>query len=338
MILYSGGYVYMPTLETTYMGLKLKNPVIIGSSPLTSTLDGLKKCEDAGAGAVVVKSIFEEQIDSQSAQMIKESSDYVAHTDGSDFLEEVSRNFYIDRYVSLIEQAKKALDIPVIASVNCRSHGTWVDYVERFSAVGADALEVNQYILPNDMYTTSQEIEQEYHTVVKEVKKSISIPVAIKMGPYFSSLAHTIKQFDSYGIEGFVLFNRFYQPDIDINKLNLRPMVNFSTEHDYGQALQWTALLSAYLNGDICASGGVHSGDTLIKLLLSGAKSVQVVTAAMRNGLGIISQMNDTLTSWMEKSGYESFVDFRGALAHKRLEDPAVWERSQYMKSLNVEF
>ncbi len=320
------------------MGLNLKNPVIVGSSPLTNTLDGLKKCEDAGAGAVVVKSIFEEQIDSQSAQMIKESNEYVAHTDGSDFLEEVSRNFYIDGYVSLIEEAKKALDIPVIASVNCRSHGGWVDYVERFSAVGADALEVNQYILPSDMSSTSQEIEEEYHTVVKEVKKSISIPVAVKMGPYFSSLAHTVHQFDSYGVDGYVMFNRFYQPDIDIKKMSLRPMVNLSNAHDYGQALQWTALLSAYLKGDICASGGVHSGETLIKLLLSGAKSVQVVTALMKNGLGVINEMNDTLSAWMEEKGYESFVDFRGALAHKRLENPAVWERSQYMKSLNVEF
>ncbi len=328
----------MQNLETTYMGLHLKNPVIVGSSPLTSTLDGLKKCEDAGAGAVVVKSIFEEQIDSQSAQMMKESSGFVSHTDGADFLEEVSRNFYIDRYVSLIEEAKKTLDIPVIASVNCRTHGQWVDYVERFSAVGADALEVNQYILPNDMHTDSAAIEDEYLKVVSEVQKSVSIPVSIKMGPYFSSLAHTVKQFDTLGINGYVLFNRFYQPDIDIRNLKLRPMVNFSSPNDYAQSLQWTALLSAYLNGDICSSGGVHNGEALIKLLLSGAKAVQVVTAVMKQGLGVIDEMNTTLSSWMEEKDYSSFVDFRGALAHKRMENPAVWERSQYMKSLNVEF
>ena len=332
------GRICMEKSATTYMGLELKNPIIIGSSPLTSTLDGLKKCEDAGAGAVVVKSIFEEQIDSQSAQMIKQSSGYTAHADGKDFIEESSRNFYIDNYLTLIEKATDALDIPVIASVNCRSLGSWVDYVDRFSAIGADALEINQYILPSNMKTSSEEIESEYIEVVSSLRNKTTLPISLKIGPHFSSLAYMIKKFDDMNINGFVLFNRFYQPDIDIKKMQLKPKVNFSNPNDYGQALQWSALLSAYLNGDICASNGIHDGQALIKLLLSGAKAVQIVTAVLKQGLPVIGEMLNVLDNWMNENDYSSFVDFRGLLAHKRLDQPAVWERSQYMKSLNVEF
>ena len=249
------------------MGLDLKNPIIVGSSPLTSTLEGLKKCEDAGAGAVVVKSIFEEQIDQDSAKMIKESSEYLTHADGAAFVEEVSRNYYIDNYLTLIEKATDALDIPVIASVNCRSLGSWTDYVDRFSNIGADALEINQYILPSDMADDSARIESEYLQLVSAVREKTSLPLSLKLGNSFSSFAHMIKRFDDLNVDGFVMFNRFYQPDIDIAKLSLKPSVNFSNPDDYGLALQWTALLSAYLEADICASNGVHDGEALIKLL-----------------------------------------------------------------------
>ena len=320
------------------MGLELKNPIIVGSSPLTATLDGLKKCEDAGAGAVVVKSIFEEQIDQDSAKMVKESSEYLTHADGADFVVEGSRNYYIDNYLSLVEKATDALEIPVIASVNCRSLGSWTDYVDRFSNIGADALEINQYILPSDMGINSEKIEQEYLELVSTIRAKTTLPLSLKLGPSFSSFANMIKQFDDMNVDGFVMFNRFYQPDIDIKKMTLKPSVNFSNPDDYGQALQWTALLSAYLEADICASNGVQTGEALIKLLLSGAKSVQVVTAILKNGLPVIDKMNGVLEQWMDQNGYKSFVDFRGKLAHKRMTNPAVWERSQYMKSLNVEF
>ncbi len=328
----------MNKISTTYMGLELKNPIIVGSSPLTATLEGLKKCEDAGAGAVVVKSIFEEQIDQDSAKMIKESSEYLTHADAVAFVEATSRNYYIDNYLTLIEKATDALDIPVIASVNCRTLGSWTDYVDRFSNIGADALEINQYILPSDMAKGSEEIESEYLELVSTVREKTSLPLSLKLSPSFSSFAHMIKRFDDMDIDGFVMFNRFYQPDIDLKKISLKPSVNFSNPDDYALALQWTALLSAYLEADICASNGVHSGDALIKLLLSGAKSVQVVTAILKQGLSVIGEMNSTLEKWMDEKGFESFVDFRGKLAHKRMDNPAVWERSQYMKSLNVEF
>jgi dihydroorotate dehydrogenase (fumarate) len=328
----------MERLATTYLGMELKNPIIVGSSPLTSSVDKLKKCEDAGAGAVVVKSIFEEQIDHDAARMIDETEGFVVHTDGQDFLEQVSRNHYIDNYLSLVEKATQALDIPVIASVNCRTQGTWLDYVDRFAQVGADALELNYYILPSDFKRTGVEIEQEYLAVVKAARERVSLPLSVKMGSHFTALANVVKQFDTLGVDGLVLFNRFYQPDIDIEKLQTKSSVVLSGPNDYAASLQWTALLSAYLNCDICASTGIHSSDTVVKMLLSGAKSVQVCSAIMKGGHKVIAEMIDGLLGWMDRHEASSFVDFRGKLAHKRMEDPSQWERAQYMKSLNVEF
>lgn len=332
-----GGSV-MERLATTYLGLELKNPIIVGSSPLTSSLDKLKKCEDAGAGAVVLKSIFEEQIDNDAAKMISQTEGFVAHTDGQDFIEEVSRNYYIDAYLSLVEQATAALDIPVIASVNCRSQGTWLDYVERFAEVGADALELNYYILPSDFGRSASDIEDEYFAVVQAARERFKLPLSVKISSQFTALANVVKKFDKMGVDGLVLFNKFYRPDIDIEKLTTKSSIGLSTPSDYAQALQWTALLSAYLNCDICASTGIHSGDTLIKMLLSGAKAVQVCSAVMKNGHKVIGEMNGSLLAWMDRHEAKDFVDFRGKLAHKRMEDPSQWERAQYMKSLNVEF
>jgi dihydroorotate dehydrogenase (fumarate) len=328
----------MERLATTYLGLQLKNPIIVGSSPLTSSLDKLKKCEDAGAGAVVVKSIFEEQIDSDAGRMTAGTDEYNTHADARDFLLSSSRNYYIDAYLSLVEKATEALEIPVIASVNCRSKGSWLDYVQRFADVGADALELNHFILPSDANVDGETLSEEYFNVVKSARKAFKLPLAIKISSQFTALANVIKKFDKIGVDGLVLFNRFYQPDIDIDKLAIKPSITLSNPHDYTLALQWTALTSAYLNCDICASTGIHSSDTVVKMLLSGAKAVQVCSALMLHGHAHIGTMLDGLTAWMDKHEAASFVDFRGKLAQKRMEDPSHWERAQYMKSLNVEF
>ena len=328
----------MERLETTYMGLTLKNPIIVGSSPLTSSLDKLKKCEDAGAGAVVVKSIFEEQIESDAKRMIAGSDEFLVHADAQTFVEESSRNYYIDSYLSLVEQATDALDIPVIASVNCTSKGAWLDYVERFSEVGADALELNKFILPTDPSVEQGEILNSYYEVVKAARSICKFPLAIKMSSQFTSLANVVKTFDKMGVDAVVLFNRFYQPDINIKTLTIKPTINLSDPNDYYQSLQWTALLSAYLNCDICASTGIHSAETLVKMLLSGAKAVQVCSAVMKHGHAIIGTMLEGLLRWMDEHEAKTFIDFRGKVAHKRMDDPSHWERAQYMKSLNVEF
>jgi dihydroorotate dehydrogenase (fumarate) len=328
----------MERLRTTYLGLELKNPIIVGSSPLTSSLDKMKKCEDAGAAAVVVKSIFEEQIGHDAAKMIKESEGFVMHTDGEDFLNQVSHNYYIDNYLKLVEQATKELDIPVIASINCLSMGSWIDYVDRFGDVGADALELNYYILPSDFKRNGVEIESEYLAVVKSAREKSKLPLSIKMGDHFTALANIVKEFDVIGVDGLVLFNRFYQPDIDIEKFSTKASVVLSNPDDYPTTLQWTALLSAYLNCDICSSTGIHDGKTLIKMLLAGAKATQICSTIMKNGHGVINEMLTTLVEWMDRHQFNDFVDFRGKMAHKRLDDPTQWERAQYMKSLNVEF
>ncbi|MDD4763206.1 MAG: dihydroorotate dehydrogenase-like protein [Sphaerochaetaceae bacterium] len=328
----------MERLSTTYLGLTLKNPIIIGSSPLTSSLDKLKKCEDSGAGAVVVKSIFEEQIESDAKRMVANSDGYLVHADAHDFVTQSSRNYYMDAYLSLIEKATDALDIPVIASINCISKGAWVDYVGRLADVGADALELNQFILPSDPSINQEHVLDSYFDVVKSARSQSKFPLAIKMSSQFTALANVAKTFDRFGVDGLVFFNRFYQPDINIKTLSIKPSVVLSGPNDYYQSLQWTALLSAYLNCDICASTGIHTPDTLVKLLLSGAKAVQICSAVMLHGHQIIKTMLDGLITWMDEHGAENFIDFRGKLAHKRMDDPKHWERAQYMTSLNVEF
>ncbi|MHC1692109.1 MAG: dihydroorotate dehydrogenase-like protein [Sphaerochaetaceae bacterium] len=328
----------MDRLATTYLGLQLKNPIIVGSSPLTSSLDKLKKCEDAGAGAVVVKSIFEEQINSDAQHLMMGTDGYLTHADAQAFMEGSSKNYYIDAYLSLVEKAKEALEIPVIASVNCLSSGTWLDYSSRFAEVGADALELNQFILPSNPDLDGTDIQSAYSNVVKAARKHIALPLAMKISPQFTALANMIRTFNQMGVDGLVLFNRFYQPDINIKTLSIKPTVMLSGPNDYSQSLQWTALTSAYLKCDICASTGVHSAETVVKLLLSGAKAVQVCSSVMLHGHQIIGSMLDGLTKWMDEHDAQSFVDFRGKLAHKRMDDPTSWERAQYMKSLNVEF
>ncbi|MFA5467585.1 MAG: dihydroorotate dehydrogenase-like protein [Sphaerochaetaceae bacterium] len=328
----------MNRTATTYLGLNLKNPIIIGSSPLTASLEKLKKCEDGGAAAVVLKSIFEEQIETDVKVSLQQSEGYETHVDSADFLEEYSRNFHIDSYLNLVEKAKESLSIPVIASINCHTEGSWLDYVSRFAEVGADAIELNYHILPSDFKRPSQELETEFIHLVKETRARTALPLSIKIGSHFTALANIVKQLDDLGVNGLVLFNRFYQPDIDIEKLVTRASIMLSGSHEYTLPLQWTALLSAYLNLDICASTGIHSGKTLIKMLLSGAKAVQLCSVVMQKGHKVIKEMLDALIDWMDRHENQDFVAFRGKLAHKRVEDPSQWERTQYMKSLNREF
>jgi len=328
----------MSRTATTYLGLKLKNPIIIGSSPLTASLDKLKRCEDGGAAAVVLKSIFEEQIEWDVAKSLQQSADYVGHVDGSDFLTESSRNFHLDAYLSLVEEAKRELSIPVVASINCRTEGAWLDYIGRLAEVGADALELNYHILPSDFKKDSQTLEEEFFHLVGEARKRSTLPLSIKIGSHFTAMANVVKRLDEIGVDGLVLFNRFYQPDVDIEKVTTRASIMLSSSQEYTLALQWTALLSAYLNLDICASTGIHSGKTLIKMLLSGAKAVQICSVVMQKGTKVIEEMLKDLLEWMDRHEARDFVDFRGKLAHKRIEDPSEWERSQYMKSLNREF
>ncbi len=323
----------MADLSTRYMGIDLKNPVIVSSSPLTANLKNLRKCEQAGAGAVVLKSLFEEQISMDASRMIG-GLDFDAHADAYDFLRSSSRDYYLNEYLTLVEDAKKSLSIPVIASVNCVSAGTWTEYAERFETVGADALELNIFIIPSDASTSGEEIEKRYFSILKAVKKEVSIPVSVKIGPHFSGLAGTISSLSKAGAQGITLFNRFYRPDIDIEKLKLSAGPVKSVPEEMGMALQWIALMSGEIQGDLSASTGIHDGEAVIKMLLAGARTAQVCSALMDNGMERLKEMLDTLTSWMDKKGYGSIADFNGMLCQERSAHPEAYERSQYVKAL----
>jgi dihydroorotate dehydrogenase (fumarate) len=323
----------MADLKTRYMGLGLHNPVIVTSSRLTSTLEGVKKCEDAGAGAVVLKSIFEEQIDYDAAKML-EGSDDTVYTDAYDFFANRSRDYYIDEYLDLVEKAKDAVDIPVIASVNCITSGAWLDYADRFEQAGADGLEINAYIIPSNVYKSGQDIEHEYLHLIRSIRSRVGIPLALKMGQQFSGLANMIKQFDDEKVDALVLFNRFYRNDIDLKTEKLVPGKVLSEPGESAIPLQWTALVSHFLKGDVCASSGVYDGETVIKQLLAGADAVGVCSAVLKNGHGIIREMISVLEEWMDAKGYGSLSDFKGRLSHDDAEAQSVWERSQYVKAI----
>lgn len=324
----------MADLSTRYMGMDLKNPIIIGSSRLTSTLEGVKACEGSGAGAVVLKSIFEEQIEADSSSMIQGLDDLSVHADAYDFFHQTSKDHYIDTYLELVEQAKKSVSIPVIASVNCVNPGSWLDYSHRFEEVGADGLEINMFIVPSQAAVSSIEIERRYYDLVRQIRRHTKLPIALKIGSHFTAMAHVMKTFDEMGVNALVLFNRYYKTDIDIETLKLKAGKVISVPEEAALTMQWTAMMSEELSCDVCANTGIHDGETVIKQLLAGASSIQVCSAVMKQGHGVIAQMLATMTDWMDKKGYASISDFKGLLSQERSDSPEVWERSQYIKAV----
>lgn len=323
----------MADLSTTYMGLKIENPVIVASSSLTSSIDGVKRCEDAGAGAVVLKSLFEEQITSDTERMIGDL-DYNAYTDAYDMFASSGTDYYMNEYLSLVEQSKKEVSIPVIPSINCVSSGSWMEYATRFQNVGADALELNVFILPSNPDTEADVIEKAYFDILKNVKEHVNIPVALKIGYHFSSMAHFIKQLSKEGTDGLVLFNRFYKIDIDTKNMKLKPSPILSSPVEMALSLQWVALMSGEVDADICAATGIHDGDAAVKQLLAGARSVQLCSVLMNEGLDAIGDIKNYLSDWMDGKGFKTIDDFRGKLSQKSSEHPESYERSQYVKAL----
>ena len=327
----------MADLSVKYLGLDLANPVIIGSSPLTSNIDNLVKCQKAGCGAVVLKSIFEEQIEERIEGEVAANEQYLAHSDSVEAYEAISRNYYINNYLELLRKAKKELSIPVIASVNCIDLASWVDYVAAFEDAGCDALELNYYPIASDSSTEGSDVDARLISFAKTVKSRAEVPVSIKIGYKYSSLANIISRLDRAGVDGIVLFNRFFRPDIDIEAIAIQGAANpLSSPDEYAESLRWTALMSAEVGCDICASTGIHDGESVIKLLLAGAASCQVCSAAIKD-IGVVGSMLETLSSWMGRHGFASVADFRGRLAQEKVTDGGLWERTQYMKRLTGE-
>jgi dihydroorotate dehydrogenase (fumarate) len=319
----------MKNLETIYLGLTLKNPIIISSSGLTSSLDKIKKLEDNGAGAVVLKSLFEEQINYESASLSL-SSDY---PEANDLIDNYNKEHSIDEYLNLIRKAKESLSIPVMASINCTTSVNWIKFTEKIYEAGADALEINVYVLPLNKNAQAGEYENFYFDLAGKVRKTYDKPIAFKIGYQFTNLAALINRLAAAGINGVVLFNRFYEPDIDIDKLKITSSEIYSNPSDFKRTLRWVAILYDKVQKiDISASTGIHDGEAAIKALLAGARTVQVCSAIYKNGPKHIKNILHDITSWMENKQFNTIDDFRGKLSYRSLNDPTLYERTQFMK------
>ncbi len=320
-------------ISTTYMGLSLRSPLVVSSSGLTSTAESIKKLADAGAGAVVLKSLFQEQLVSDASALT--SNIFLgSHADTGSFVSAHSVDYYLDQYLALIEKSRALTDIPIIASLNCHAPGDWIDYLPQIERYGASAIELNMYNIAMDVQKRGVAIEKEYAQLIKKVRQAISIPVSIKIGPYFTNLPSLIERIEQAGAQGLVLFNRFFSSDIDIEKETIVGASSLSEENEYLLSLRWIALLSHNVDLDLAANTGVHTGETLIKQLLAGAQVVELCSTIIRNGIEQIDTINKELSSWMSRKGYNSLAEFRGKLSQGSLEEKELWKRSQYIRAL----
>lgn len=323
----------MADLKTNYLGLNLRNPLIAASSGLTNSVKDIKEFYEHGVGAVVIKSIFEEEIMAELNQSITQTNrPGTLYPEIYDFFDIGDMEDSVSKYLKLIKEAKEAVPIPVIGSVNCVSGDEWPIFAERIQESGADALELNMFILPSDMTRKKEDFEKVYFDAVNAVKKVVSIPVALKISYFFSNLGQTIQKLSESGIEGLVLFNRFYSPDIDIHKMEVVPSNIYSTKEEVSLPLRWIGMMSPTAKCDLSASTGIHSGEDAIKLLLAGAKTVQVASEFYKGGIKRASIMLNEIENWMNGKGFASVEDFRGKLSSKGNINPAAYERSQFMK------
>ncbi|MBQ3789175.1 MAG: dihydroorotate dehydrogenase-like protein [Bacteroidales bacterium] len=318
--------------STKYLGLDLKSPIIVGSCGLTADVDKMVEMEKAGAGAVVLKSVFEEQI----IYDIKRNTHVVAPTDNyGDSYEYIAAHVADDslsKHFQMIRDAKKRLTIPVIGSINCFSYENWLTYAIKFQEAGCDALELNMAILPYETSLSADDVERTFSQIINTLRKSISIPVSIKVGTYFTDMAKQMQQLSWMGIQGVTMFNKSVQVDIDIEKETLQNASYLSNPEDLYNTLRWVAILSKKMRCDISASTGVYTADDVVKMLLAGATTVQVVSSLYKNGIGTIAQLNQGLNAWMEKKGYNSLSQFRGKLAVQPNDKASVAMRTQFMK------
>ena len=323
-------------LTTEYLGLKLENPIAASSSPLSHSVDAIKRLEDAGAAAVVMYSLFEEQITVESYYL----DYYLSHgTDSfpealSYFPEMASYNVGPDEYLNLIRQARESVQIPVIGSLNGISTGGWIDYASRIEEAGANALELNVYYIPTSLFMTGAEVEYIYIDILRQVKQTVSIPVAMKLSPYFSSTAHMANRLWEEGADGLVLFNRFYQPDFDLEKLEVAPRLVLSDSEDLRLPLRWVAILFGHLQLDFAITSGVHTCQDVLKSLMAGANVAMMASELLKNGLGRISQIIGEMTQWLEEHEYSSVRQMIGSMSQSHVPEPAAFERANYMKTL----
>jgi dihydroorotate dehydrogenase (fumarate) len=323
-------------LTTTYMGLALKNPIVPAASPLSQRLDNIRRMEDTGASAVVMYSLFEEQITLESHQL-----DHYLSYGAEGFAEALSyfpemETFRVgpDEYLDRIRRAKEAVDIPIIGSLNGVSTGGWIDYARRIEEAGADALELNIYFIPTDLNMTGAEVEGMYLDVVRDVKKVVSIPVAVKLSPYFSATGNMARRLVQVGANALVLFNRFYQPDFDLENLEVVPHLVLSSSYEMRLPLRWVAILYGQVPVDFAITSGVRNVEDVLKGLMAGAKVAMMASELLESGMGRISQILEGMVQWMEEYEYESVSQMQGSMSQLSVAEPAAFERANYMKEL----
>jgi dihydroorotate dehydrogenase (fumarate) len=319
----------MTNLGAKYMGFTLKSPIIISSCGLTDNVDRICRFEELGAGAVVLKSLFEEQINYDAGKYVQNGIYPEAH----DYITGYAKNNSVEEYLRLIESAKKAVSIPVMASINCFSINEWVSFAKEIEKAGADALELNVFFVASDKDKSSEKLENLYSDLLVKVKSVTRLPLAVKIGYHFTNLTSMVNSLYLRGAKGVVLFNRFYEPDIDLENMRLTTSGVFSNPSDMRQSLRWVGIISDRVQQiDIAASTGIHDGKAVIKQILAGAKAVQICSVIYRKGEEQVRIMLDELERWMKEKDYNALDDFRGRLNCKNIPDPSVYERSQFMK------
>jgi dihydroorotate dehydrogenase (fumarate) len=324
-------------LSTTYMGLKLKNPLVASSSPMCADVGNIRRMEDAGASAVVLQSLFEEQIEQESDELdrfITESADVSAEAT-SHFPDLLYKVMGPDAYLAHIAKCKQAVKIPVIASLNGTTKGGWLKYAKEMQQAGADALELNIYYIPVDPNTSGDQVERKYVDLIAAIKSEVTIPVAVKLGPYFSSMAHMAQLLNAAGADGLVLFNRFYQPDYDLEALEVVPNLILSNSHELLLRLHWIAVLYGNVDADLALTGGVHSATDVVKAMMAGAKVAMMTSALLKRGISFLDTLSTELLIWMGEHEYDSIKQMQGSMSRNAVPQPGAFERANYMKVLS---
>jgi dihydroorotate dehydrogenase (fumarate) len=327
----------MSDLTSTYLGLKLKNPLVVSASPLQKDLGNIRQMEDSGAAAIVMHSLFEEQIDVESEEMnrwMEQGTESYAESLG--YLPDLgSYNLGPEGYLEHLKRVKDTVGIPVIGSLNGVSKGGWTRYAKMMEEAGADALELNTYFLATDPKVSGQEVEKMYCDLVKEIKSSVHVPIAVKLSPMFTSMAHMAQSFDKLGVKGLVLFNRFYQPDFDLENLKVVQSLTLSNSNELLMRLNWVAILFGQISADMAVTGGVHTGVDVLKCMMAGARVAMTTSALLKNGIDHISKVLGEISLWMEDHEYESIHQMQGSMARRSVEDATAFERVNYMQVLS---
>ncbi len=324
----------MADLSTTYMGINLKNPIILGASNLVTRPETIKELEAAGIAAIVYKSLFEEQIQLESFQMEEDINEYANRNSEMARLFPDIEHAGPKEHIYNLKKLRQATSLPIIASLNALYEPSWVEYAKLLEDAGVNALELNLYATPGYFEVGCSSIEEKQYQIVRSVKKAVSIPVSVKLSPYYTNTLNFIKKLDEAGVDGFVLFNRFFQPEIDIETETFHFPWELTQERDRHLSLRYTGLLYGNIEASICASRGIYSAEDIIRMLLSGADVVQTVSAVYKNQPAVVTSMLNDLSDWMDKKGYKTLTDFRGKLSRKNLKDPFMYQRAQYVDIL----